>query len=129
MLKTELRRSLPSSERFVFIGDNYPLSTSRAIVANLFTVAVLIVAIVGIFGSRMHFFPPEMRAFLTTNGSYLVGFSVFLFVLGGRIRQTGAFEVYVDDQLIFSKLSLGRAPSATELRQLILETSILRRKR
>lgn len=113
----------------MFIGDNYPISTSRAIAANLFTLAVLLVAIVGLFGPQMHFLPPEVSLFLITNRSYLIGFAVFLFVLGGSIRQTGAFEVYVNDQLIFSKLTQGRAPSSTELRQLILQASILRREK
>jgi len=41
-----------------------------------------------------------------------------LFILnsmGASQLSTGAFEVYVDDQLVFSKLAVGRMPSGPEL--------------
>jgi thioredoxin reductase-like selenoprotein T len=39
--------------------------------------------------------------------------------LGNSLIATGAFEIYVNDQLIFSKLQTGRFPNGEELVQLI----------
>lgn len=46
---------------------------------------------------------------------YLIG-AYFLFnTLQTSLSQSGAFEVFLDDRLIFSKLSAGRVPTLPEI--------------
>jgi selT/selW/selH-like putative selenoprotein len=49
-------------------------------------------------------------------------------VLGSQIENhllsTGAFEVYVNDQLVWSKLESGRLPSLPEFKDLLQQPSV-----
>lgn len=125
-MKMELQRYFPPNGQFLIVGDNYPLPMSRAAIAHLITFTCLLLGVLGLFGQRMEFLPPSLRAFLTANGSMLAGIAFFLFIVGGSLRQTGAFEVYVNDRLVFSKLAEGRAPTVPEVHQLILNAGIPR---
>ncbi|XP_064394251.1 selenoprotein T2-like [Halichondria panicea] len=50
-----------------------------------------------------------------------------IFIIGGQIENqllsTGAFEVSLNDELVWSKLETGRLPSLMELKELISEPS------
>jgi thioredoxin reductase-like selenoprotein T len=71
---------------------------------------------------------PWWYNYLVTNkGSCLVG----LFVLnniGNAFLSTGAFEVYLDGDLMYSKLGTGRAPSAEDVIHLLLENGVKKAK-
>ena len=46
---------------------------------------------------------------------FLIGGYFLLNMIQNAVSSTGAFEVYLDNQLIFSKLSTGRVPNVHEL--------------
>lgn len=50
--------------------------------------------------------------------SYMIAFFGFNFVKG-QISSTGAFEIFLDNELIYSKLQTGRMPDMNELLHLI----------
>lgn len=124
-MKVELQRSLPADRRFLVVGDHYPLPLPRAIMANAMTITFLLLAGFGLLGHRLEFLPPSVRMFLVSNGSTMTGIAFFIFILSGSVRQTGAFEVYVNDRLVFSKLTEGRAPTVPELHRLIVDAAQL----
>jgi selT/selW/selH-like putative selenoprotein len=50
---------------------------------------------------------------------FLLGGYFLINMLQSQVSSTGAFEIYFDERLIFSKLATGRMPSPLELSRLI----------
>lgn len=50
---------------------------------------------------------------------FLIGGYFLLNMIQSQVSSTGAFEIYLDNRLIFSKLATGRMPNAQELSKLI----------
>lgn len=55
-------------------------------------------------------------------------YCMFTFFLGNMLQanlmQTGAFEIYVDDTLVWSKLNTGSMPNIHQLKALLRQTGI-----
>jgi selT/selW/selH-like putative selenoprotein len=62
---------------------------------------------------------PYYRVFEQRKMMFLIGGYFLLNMLQTQISSTGAFEIYLDNRLIFSKLALGRMPNASELSKFI----------
>lgn len=54
--------------------------------------------------------PPVLRQTLDENKAIFYGGLFVLYQLGSAMLQTGAFEVEVDGQVVFSKLQTGASP-------------------
>ncbi|RXH84869.1 hypothetical protein DVH24_041637 [Malus domestica] len=105
--------------------SNYPPPLPKRVVSKLVPVAQ-----VGVFGIVMageHIFP--MLGFATPPAWYYslranrFGTIASTLLLGNALQSflqgTGAFEVYLNDELVFSKLKEGRFPGELELRDAI----------
>jgi len=61
----------------------------------------------------------DIAVFIEQNRGVILGASFMLNIVGGAVAQSGAFEVYVDDQLVFSKLQVGGLPNLQEITQTV----------
>ncbi|GBG63008.1 hypothetical protein CBR_g34707 [Chara braunii] len=109
------------------VDTTYPAPWRNRMIANLVGAGQVAAIGIGLVGDRL---PPPMQSVIPqgildlarqNKGMFLGG----AFVLGNMLRSavltTGAFEVYYDGKLIFSKLEQGRLPAEYELVQGLLE--------
>ncbi|EEC45630.1 predicted protein [Phaeodactylum tricornutum CCAP 1055/1] len=105
-------------------GANYPPPATIELAANLMSV----IQLMGIFwivagGEKIFRFlgypQNQLPSVYHTINQNAMPIGIFLFLILpqwiGRYTQTGAFEVYLNDKEIFSKLSKGAFPTADDL--------------
>lgn len=63
--------------------------------------------------------PAHMQAWIEGNRAVVFGAAFVCNMIAGQLRQTGAFELYLDDQLVFSKLQSGGIPPFDHLLSLV----------
>jgi len=107
------------------VGDNYPPPSPRRELSFLLSAAKII--LIGCIMMGYNPFPtlfnaptPNIYSWLLNNKMY--GSFVVFFVSGmveSQLVSTGAFEVLLNEEIIWSKLSIGRVPSPPELMQII----------
>jgi len=109
---------------FLIEGANYPPSFAKAMIAQVLGF-VKIAFIVAIITGRDPFTmlgmaTPSIVQWALNNK---LSACMMLFLLGNTIESsltsTAAFEIYFNDQLVWSKLESGRVPSPSELIQII----------
>eukprot|EP00053_Salpingoeca_punica_P023404 m.9918 g.9918 ORF g.9918 m.9918 type:complete len:117 (-) comp5098_c0_seq1:530-880(-) len=102
------------------VGEYYPPSDTRVRLAGLIQVVYIAVIVSVVFGARI--FPalglntPPFIANMQDNP--LVWCFVIYFVgntIATNLLNTGAFEIFCNGQLVWSKLQQGRLPSVYEL--------------
>jgi selT/selW/selH-like putative selenoprotein len=100
-------------------GSNYPPPYHAQIIANVTSSLWVIGILLLIFGDYIFkaigIQEPEFYVFMKNNK---MGVFFGLFVLnnlGSQQLATGAFEIYVDDVLIYSKLETHRLPSPDDI--------------
>eukprot|EP00796_Vickermania_ingenoplastis_P005537 gene5538-3994_t len=125
-MRYELQRSLPPGRRFYISGDHYPVPLGREILSSCTTIAFMVALLLFFLGHQMTFLPASVRTYVSANGGVVVGGAVLLFMVGNSLRQTGAFEVYVNNEKVFSKLETGSVPSPDDLYRRIMLHTILR---
>jgi thioredoxin reductase-like selenoprotein T len=109
-------------------GANYPASKEKQMIAQFFSFIflggiVLLLAGETIF-QTLKMEEPEL--FQTMKANKMTAF-MLLFLLnnvGNSILTTGAFEIFVDGELAFSKLETGRFPSGEDLARVMAEHNI-----
>lgn len=99
------------------VGEEYPLPPTRAMLSKLVSMLqmglFLLPFLVGrIEAVRNH---PFYQAFEQRKFMFLIGGYFLLNMIQSQVSAIGAFEVYLDGRLVFSKLAMGRMPSAHEL--------------
>lgn len=77
--------------------------------------AAIAVAI-GLFNT---FLPQEMSQWVEQNRGMVIGAGFLLNMISNSLTQTGAFEVYVDGDLVFSKLKTGYLIQTEQLAALV----------
>lgn len=87
---------------------------------------MILPTIVCAIGVQIPFLPASIQAVINQNRGALVVAGMMLFMVGNALQQTGAFEVYVGETRVFSKLETGRVPSFEEMKEIILMNTILR---
>jgi selT/selW/selH-like putative selenoprotein len=58
---------------------------------------------------------PEFYKIINEKKMLFLGVLFFLNNIGNSQLATGAFEIYLDDQLVFSKLAAGRTPNQSDM--------------
>ena len=117
-LKNFVESKYPDFQGNVF-GEVYPPSAVNVMLAQLASY-VWLFGIVFLMGGNSIFQAlgiPVPDLLEEVNKNKMAAF-VFLFVvnsMGNSLVATGAFEIYVNEELIFSKLESGRFPNADEL--------------
>ena len=91
-----------------FEVENYPVPPARALVGQVLSAAFFVGLAVAFLGRSL--LPAAASAWLAENQtSFYVGLFV-LQMVGNQLAQSGAFEVSLDGQMIFSKLEKGGIP-------------------
>ena len=101
----------------LMVGVEYPLSGSRNIASKVVSAAQIGLVIVGLGGSHIAAIRDhplyqrfqEKKLFIFLGGYFMLNF------LQTKISSTGAFEVFINDRQIYSKLALNRMPSMEEI--------------
>jgi selT/selW/selH-like putative selenoprotein len=99
-------------------GNIYPLPPIAALLTNVLTVFQMCgMAWIMLGGDklfRMIGYRNELPAFYHTIQNNPIPIGMFLFLLApqmiGKFQNNGAFEIYLDDKEIFSKLAVGSFP-------------------
>jgi thioredoxin reductase-like selenoprotein T len=99
------------------IGEEYPLTPTRAMLSKVVSFAQTGLMVIGIGGSfipmiRDH---PLYQRFQDKKMFIFLGGYFVLNWVQGQVSTTGAFEISVNNQLIFSKLRQNRMPSVEEI--------------
>ncbi|CAD6187430.1 unnamed protein product [Caenorhabditis auriculariae] len=105
-------------------GANYPPAGYKAYLAQALNIVKMAMFAVILTGSNpFATFGFGYPAFLQYLHGNKFSMCMFVFMLGnlveGSLMSTGAFEIYLGNEQIWSKLDSGRVPSAPELIQLI----------
>jgi len=101
-------------------GDNYPPAAWKTFVAKTINVVkILLIASILLNKHdllRLLNIPNNTLLWMSQNKMYacLMGFFVGNFV-ETQLISTGAFEIFIDDVQVWSKLTSGRVPSAQEI--------------
>lgn len=100
-------------------GETYPPSAMNVLIAQL-AGYVWMVGVVFLMGGSAIFQALGMRTpeFVEELNKNKMPAFIFLFVMNSMansLTATGAFEIYINEELIFSKLQAGRFPNGEEL--------------
>ncbi len=101
-----------------FSGENYPVGTLRETAGSIFSMCFM-GSIALAFGLGRMVLPADMAQKVDEHKSLVVVAGFICNMIGGACLQSGAFEVYIDDRLIFSKLAAGGIPSPEHLLTLV----------
>lgn len=103
-------------ENVEFVMENYPPTPTNAFLAKIVTMIQM-----GVMGAALLMdqlgnalnmtIPPEVKEkkMMILMGAWFIGNTV-----NNALTSTGAFEIYFDDSLVFSKLGTGRMPGNME---------------
>lgn len=111
-------------------GDEYPASQSNQLLASLIGYIQFGALIFVLFGQtiidKLQFQVPEFVN-SAINNKFMVGMAAFIVgnMIKGQLLATGAFEIYFDDQLVYSKLQTNAAPSQEMLETLLHTYNII----
>lgn len=124
-MKQQLQRTLPNAQEVRIVGGTYPTPPARALAAKVCSTAFLASLGVALAGQQLVFLPPTVLNFIAQQRGMLIGAGFLLNMVGGVLGQTGAFEVSLDGELIFSKLQAGAVPTVAEIRRIVLQKTLL----
>lgn len=105
-------------------GDNYPPATWKRVVAQIVNIAKFVLVGSVLFNQygilQLVNVPQNTMNWMSQNKIYacLMSFFVCNFV-ETQLLSTGAFEIYVNDVTVWSKLKSGRVPSVPEVVSII----------
>lgn len=104
-------------------GKFYAVSqTKQTLIYLVYIVQLFMMVLIFLpdFGKSLNLFPNEFFEYLEEKKWFLM---LLVFFMGnfitGIIGNSGAFEVYVNNKLVFSKLNIGRVPDLDEIVSLI----------
>lgn len=99
------------------LGSEYPLPPATALLCSVLSILRYGVFVLPLLLSRIPFVRthPWYPKFQQNQMMILIGiyFAVGMFI--SSVSSTGAFEIYFNDRLIFSKLAAGRMPELGEV--------------
>jgi len=103
-------------------GENYPISPAAAIAANLVSMLQIFSMAALFMGDSIWNYVPFVRSppdwyFAVKDNSVVVLIGLFLIVpsVVQKYVATGAFEISLDGNVVFSKLDLGRFPNGNDI--------------
>lgn len=107
------------------VGSTYPTPPLRAAIAKACSIAFLGALTLALAGPQMAFLPATVLNFIGQQRGMVIGAGFMLNMVGNSLSQTGAYEVSLDGNLIYSKLQSGSVPTVEEMRRIILEKTLL----
>lgn len=124
-MQADLIRMLPNVEDIRITGSTYPTPPLRAVVGHLCTIAFLVALGVAIGGAQLPFLSPNIKQVIQQRRGAIIGAGFLLNMIGSSLLQTGAYEVILDGEVIFSKLSQGAVPSSDQIYHMVVEKTLL----
>jgi selT/selW/selH-like putative selenoprotein len=124
--KKYLEKQFPN--QLVVDGSNVPIPPLIQLVLNILSFIQLFAMACAIFGEKafMGRRPPEVYYRIKEHG---IPFLVIIFWVIPQVFNkwviTGAFEVMVDGSLIFSKLEVGKLPTALDLTEPLVQMGLV----
>lgn len=105
-------------------GDNYPPPAPKAMLAQVLSVAKLVLIALIVSGYNPFTFlnvaTPSVYTWATENKMYACLMVFFISnAIEGQMISTGAFEISFNDVPIWSKLESGRIPSPQEMFEMV----------
>ena len=109
-------------------GANQPIEPIIQLILNMLSAIQLFTLACAIFGDRV-FFGRQPPMLYYKIKEYAFGWMFAIFWVIPQILNkwiiTGAFEVFVDGELVFSKLEQGRMPTAHDLTAPLIEMGLI----
>eukprot|EP00985_Skeletonema_marinoi_P034956 scaffold45270_cov190-Skeletonema_marinoi.AAC.9 len=132
-LRELLRTEFPG-EWSEISGDNYPAPEWTNLAATVISILQMLVILVVLTGDAVWNYIPGFRSgppefYYKMKDNPALTFMIVFLVIPSYVQSfanTGAFEIFLDDKLIFSKLETGRMPNVGEI-MAALEKSGLQR--
>ena len=106
--------------RFEFQGENYPVGYVKETIGSMLWYTFLF-AIGASMGLGRLLLPEEQARWIEERRGMVIMCGFIAQMLAGTLTQSGAYEVYVDDVLVFSKLQQGGLPNVQSLATVIKE--------
>lgn len=125
-MAAELTRSLPNHQDIDIYGGNYPVAPAKQMLANVCRMSFMASLGLGLFGNQLGaVLPPAVMRLVADNKGALMMGGFILNIVGSNLAQSGAFEVTLDGEVIYSKLEAGKVPPVELLREIILQRTLL----
>lgn len=112
--RAQIRRMYPNTEVY---GSEYPLGPTKKIISTVLTYTQYGFIGLMMFGGRIPavaehplYLRVQQNRWMYFIGAYLLTNTAQKF-----LTQSGAFEVYINDELVFSKLTQNRMPTIQEI--------------
>lgn len=126
-MKEHMTTNLPNTDEVAFAGETYPLSPVKQAISQLCSFAFITTLILAFVGDKLPMsVPQQLLSFVQERKAMVVGAGFVLNLLGSNLAQSGAFEVFIDDTLVWSKLERGEVPTIPILKKIIIEHTLLR---
>lgn len=118
---------LPNLDAFRIVGEPYPISPSTAILGQVLQVCFFGVLALAIVPDLVPFIPEAGRNILRTRRGLVISTAFMFNMMGRTVLQNNAFEVYLDDDLLYSTMKLGgRLPTSEMVSNMLLERTLLK---
>lgn len=105
-----------------FTSSIYPVGVIRGFISSLFSTFFIFTLVLSIGLSFFEvFLPPNVATWVKENRGAIIFVGFLANSVGSYIVQSGAFEVYLDDVLIFSKLREGKLYSAVDMATIVMK--------
>lgn len=114
---------LPNAEELNITVTEYPVPLFRKIAHNM--CKVTFVACLGVSFVGQQLLPPAVMEHINQRRGLLLSTGFLLNALSGSLSQTGAFDLYVDGELMYSKMEVGKLPASMDVNRIILEKTLL----
>mmetsp|Transcript_90074 Transcript_90074/g.134996 ORF Transcript_90074/g.134996 Transcript_90074/m.134996 type:complete len:131 (+) Transcript_90074:204-596(+) len=118
------------SDNIKISGEPHPPDGLAAMGAQVCSIVAMAAVFCGIFGGFIKDLLPgdakTLVEYLTENPRFLVLTFFVCNFIGGQLIATGAFEVYVSDNLVYSKLETGQLPRPDALFPALQRQGLLR---
>ncbi|KAH9597400.1 Selenoprotein [Trypanosoma melophagium] len=106
----------------IFEDAVYPVGPLRESLASLCSIGFIIALALGFAAPYFSaVLPPILIPWVMEHRGMIIAGGFLLNIIGSNLLQSGAFEVYLDNTLIYSKLQSGSVPPADALARIILE--------
>lgn len=122
--KEHWAKLIENYEDLEFAFEVFKAEADHRMKANLLQYGSYAVLGLGIVGDALPL-PAMIKNFLRTRRILVFSTFMMMSTLSNTMSTTGAFEVYVDDVLVYSGLKTGAVLSEAKLRRLLLEQTLL----
>ncbi|KPI83803.1 hypothetical protein ABL78_7151 [Leptomonas seymouri] len=118
---------LPNLDAFNIVSEPYTVSKESFLLGHVLQISFYGVLALAIMPDLLPFLPQAVRNFLRTRRGLVLSTAFMLNMLSRSVVQTNAFEVYFDDELIYSTMKFaGRLPTSEMVSNMLLERTILK---